>query len=479
MITLSVRFLPLLLSFGPLAIAAETVLIDEGRKAQVWQGSGACMATWGDKQDFYLGDAWQTIFAEDIGFNILRVELSSIVLGNDGRHTYQQVDFDADPKKNLHYFHYDNPANARAGLFAEVAKGLSKRIPDLKVIGSVWTPPHWMKQGGELINFQNDSAKGTLNFEENNVEQYARYMASSVVAFEKASGAHVYALSIENEPLFENPFNSMKLTPQDYPRALSPVIEEFARLKMDTKFFGPESVIYGNPPNDTWLIDQQVEYCKQIMADPVSGKGILAFAAHGYGGDGITSDFTGGSPWAYYWDKVKSSGKQSWMTETGGGKPEEALSKFPAAIMEGMLQGDVSMWVNWQLSDGGQLSEHNLLGSDLDTSSPKYNVAKQYFRWIRPGAQRLETSPSIVPGDYSTCAWVHDQNKTATIVLYNIKSEKSLTYELPKKLKIKNFRVIQTVKGKPHQELSEVKVVGGKVSITVPPMSLTTLTNER
>jgi glucuronoarabinoxylan endo-1,4-beta-xylanase len=470
--------IPLVMSLACAVCAAETVVIDGGKKAQIWEGSGTCLATWSDKRDVYLGDQWQSIFADDMGFNILRVDLSPIVLADTGRHTYQQVEFDADPQKNLKLFQYDNPANKRMTIFAEVAKSLAQKAKDFKVICTAWTPPHWMKSGGSLINFQNDSAKGTLNFDAKNVEQYARYMAASVLAFEKAAETPVYAFSIENEPLFENNFNSMKLTPQDYPRAMSAVVSEFARLKMTTEFFGPESVIYGNPPKETWLIDQQVEYCKQIMADPISGKAILAFAAHGYGGDGITSNFTGGSPWAYYWDKVKSHGKRSWMTETGGGKPAEALTKFPAAIMEGMLQGDVSMWVTWQLGDGNEISEHTLLGTGLDTKAMKYSVAKHYFRWIRPGAQRLETKPSIVPGDYSTCAWVHEKNKTATIVLYNLKEEKTVTYQLPSSVKAKSLRVLQTTDGKPLEELAEVLISKGTVTITVPPMSLTTLTNE-
>lgn len=442
---------------------------------QTWEGSGSCLVSWGDRREAQVGEKWLHLFADDLRMNILRVDLSPIVLGATGRHTYSPVRFGPEPAENLRHFRYDEPRNRRMTIFADAARRLRARARDFKVIATVWTPPHWMKTGSNLIHDGNDSARGTLKMDADNLEQYARYVLAAVRAFEEAAGVPVHALSVQNEPLFEMDFNSMKLSPTDYATAMAAVVQEFHRHKMATRFFGPESVIYGRLP-DTWLIDQQVAYCEAMMKNPITAAATYAFAAHGYGGDGINSDIEGPGHWEYYWEHVKRFGKVSWQTETGGGEPDNALRQFPAAIMEGMLKGNIATWIVWQLGDGEALSEHTLLGTGLNPDNSKYHVAKHFFRHLRPGAVRVGTVPESQPGEFSVVAWVNPQPSSLTVVLFNPGPSRDFVLKFPAGFS-GPLQQYQSQEGAGYRRRPAADLVEGEARhISVPGQSLTTLT---
>ena len=69
--------------------------------------------------------------------------------------------------------------------------------PRLKVIGSPWSPPAWMKTNGSLIG-------GRLIDDPRIYTAYARYFVEFVKAYEHA-GVPVYAITVQNEPQNRNP----------------------------------------------------------------------------------------------------------------------------------------------------------------------------------------------------------------------------------------------------------------------------------
>ena len=69
--------------------------------------------------------------------------------------------------------------------------------PRLKVIGSPWSPPAWMKTNGSLIG-------GRLIDDPRIYAAYARYFVKFVQAYERA-GVPVYAVTVQNEPQNRNP----------------------------------------------------------------------------------------------------------------------------------------------------------------------------------------------------------------------------------------------------------------------------------
>jgi len=461
---------------------AETTLhrveIDATTTYQTWEGAGASLTAWSpEARAQYRSERWQQLFVDDMGMTVLRVDLLPTPLSSRGRHEPTAIHFGADLEANVALFEYERAP--RAAIFGEVAHDLIERGVELKVLASVWTPPHWLKDGATITNNGNDSGGGRLRMDPDNLEQYARYMAAAVTAWERRFEVPIDALSIQNEPRFEQTYSSMALTPKNYAKALAAVATEFQRNGLQTRFFGPEDVGYG-PEGDHSRIDQQLAFVRAVMAEPTAGPALHAVAVHGYGGDGIDSrGHVAPENWRYYWSAIEGYGKPSWQTETGGGPPGGLGPVFFANVLfEGITYGQISMWCNWMFSHQKPLDNHSLVGFDLDTDNAKYSVAKHYFRFIRPGARRLKVEPAD-DDQMRVTAWQDPEATHLSVVLLNQRpGAVKLELVLGEAGRGRTLKRYQTMSGAYFEELSAVVVDGElRVSVELPPISLTTLSD--
>ena len=457
---------------------AKTVKLDASTTFQTWEGSGASLLAWDAKaREQYLSERWQQLFLDDMGMTVLRIDLLPTPLHPRGLHGDPKVEFGPDLEANVAKFDYDRAP--RAAIYGELAKQLAARSDaELRFLASVWTPPHWLKDGAKLAHNGNDSGGGRLRMDEANLEQYARYMAAAITAWERRFEQPIYALSIQNEPRFQQVYSSMQLRPPEYALALATVATEFERNGMKTRFFGPEDVGYG-PEGDHSRIDAQLRFVTAIMGDAKAGPALHAIAVHGYGGDGIDSrGFVAPGNWKYYWSSIEGYGKPSWQTETGGGPPFNKGPVFFANVLfEGMHYGQISMWCNWLFSSGGELDQHALVGNDLNTKNLKYSVAKHYFRFIRPGDQRVKVEPAD-EDQVRITAWRDPKGEHVSLVLLNMRNGPAdLTLDLGELGKGRTLHQHQTKAGALFEHLAPLTVEGTQVKVQLPALSLTTLSD--
>lgn len=452
------------------------VVLDPSTTFQAWEGAGASLHSWDEEARAQVrSDRWQELFLDDMGMTVLRIDLMARPLYTRLPDPAHPIRFGPDLEANVAKFDYDRDARSR--IYGEVAADLVARGAPLKVIASVWTPPHEMKEGARLTHNGNDSAGGRLRMGADGLEQYARYMAAAVTAWERRFDVPIHALSIQNEPRFEQDYNSMALRPQEYAEALAAVDAELQRNDVSLLLFGPEDVGYG-PEGDHSRLDQQLSFIRAIMAHPQAGPAIDAFAIHGYGGDGIDSrGYVAPGNWKYYWAGIEEHGKRSWQTESGGGPPEGmGPVYFANVIFEGLSYGGISLWCNWLFSKHGELDQHTLLGFDLDTDHPKYAVAKHYFRFIRPGARRLALEPFDVDGVRLT-AWQAPEGGALTVVAINLREQPAaVELALGEGAEGRTLRRYQTSSEGNFVEQASVSV-RGPVLVELPPTSLTTLSD--
>lgn len=455
----------------------ETVVVDGSTTFQTWEGWGSSLQDW-DKEAraAYRSERWRKLWVDDMGMTVLRISLLPTPLSHRGKHEPTKFRFEEDPAKNVSMFDYS--VDARAAIHGQVAKDMIDSGVPLTVLASVWTPPHGMKTGARITNNGNDSASGRLPMDEDSLEQYGRYMLAAVLAWEKQFGVKIDGLSIQNEPRFEQGYNSMKLTPPEYAKALAAVATEFEQHGKAMRFFGPEDVGYG-PEGDHSRIDRQLEFLAAIMADPVASKALHAVAVHGYGGDGIDSmGQVAPNNWRYYWGSIEGYGKPSWQTETGGGPPHGMGPVFFANVLfEGMTYGQVSMWCQWFFSQSGALDNHTLVGGDLNTDNTKYAVAKQYFRFVRPGDKRL----SVEPADNDKLrivAWQDPKGEHLSLVMLNQRDTPAgVEFSLGEAGKGRLLRRYQTNRAANFLEQPALKTGDGTLRVDLPPLSLTTLSD--
>lgn len=307
--------------------------------------------------------------------------------------------------------------------------------------------------GTPLAVFNDQSQGGTGPT--SSLTQFARSTAAYIAGYQRFHKMNFYAISIQNELNFEEYYTSMTYPlSSQYIAALKAVRNEFDKYPelKSIRIMGPEDLLggdsyglweYGGPTH------KNLQYLRSIGQDPDALKAIDFFCIHGYANDGVTA--AGANPnlwnwWVNGWNASPAPGipanikgfssfnKKSWMTETSGESPEWLFpaNGFPGdgafgigiRIHQALTTGMESAWIYWTFTtadNNGNVTNYGLTNSNVSTNSPKYNAAKHYYKFIRPGAQRISciTNGST---DLLGSAYLHETDHSLTIVLINTRN---------------------------------------------------------
>lgn len=334
---------------------------------------------------------------------------------------------------------YYPPATPNAGQDADWAKqkpvveGL-KAIADahnveLKFVFTVWSPPEDLKWQssftwpGDENATRNEGAVSTKNggtLNPNKYDDYADWLKEGIQLYEDV-GIQLYALSLQNEPMFTQTFNSCTYTFEWYNDLLKAVVPQIKADFPEVKIFGSENMLDMEGADINW----QWFYHNNLKADPDASNQIDILAVHGYN-DGVAP--TSGSGLAERWTNHREQfsdpmNKTTWMSETSGyvdawlgtsDKPG-ALS-LGQDIHAGLYYGNISGWIWWQGSELGNIGEYNLMNGT--TAGKKYYVSKHFYRYVRPGAVRFKAESSDTENVFVT-AYRHEGKDTHTLILIN------------------------------------------------------------
>ncbi len=281
-----------------------------------------------------------------------------------------------DIEKNVEYFTY--PVDSAISQLYQH----KKKLGDVKIIGSIWSPLPWLKvssgntynqnwwpgpvagskwpfvwggnfAGGRLDvsgtkyqQFNDANIGGTGNTDA--ITQFARSSAAYILGYQRNFKFKFYSISIQNELNFEEYYNSMT-----YPlssqyitalKALRAEFDKYPELK-DIRIMGPEDLLggdayglweYGGPTH------KNLQYLSNIIKDSQALKALDFVCIHGYANDGVSSAGANSNLWSWWlngWtaspaaglpSNVKgfaSLGKKSWMTETSGEKSDWLFPK--------------------------------------------------------------------------------------------------------------------------------------------------------
>ena len=307
-----------------------------------------------------------TTSGTNIGVSYLRVSIGASDL--DG-HVFSYDDLPAgqtDPE--LRQF---NLAPDRTYLIP-VLKQILALQPDLKILGSPWSPPTWMKT--------NNSTKGG-SLKPEFYDAYARYFVRYIQGM-KSEGIRIDAITIQNEPLH----------PGNNPSLLMPATEQAAFIK---KSLGPA---FRAAKLTTKIIAydhnaDKPEYPITVLSDADARQYVDGSAFHLYGGqiEALSQVH------AAYPDK------NLYFTEQWVG----ARSSFAENLgwhVKNLLIGATRNWartvLEWNLAADPQQNPHTpggcteCLGAlTLDGSAVKRNVAYYIIahasKFVRPGAIRI------------------------------------------------------------------------------------------
>ncbi|MFT4113239.1 glycoside hydrolase family 30 protein [Silvibacterium sp.] len=240
--------------------------VDDSKKFQSMDGFGFAL-TGGSAQLLMKmsapqrGELLRELFGRgdnEVGVNYIRVSIGSSDM-NDHAFTYDDLkDGDTDPK--LEKFNLGPDADT----VVPVLKEILAINPELKILGSPWSAPAWMKTNGKLKD-------GSLKPEYYGA--YAAYFVKYIDAM-RAQGIRIDAITVQNEPL--NPHNtpSMVMQAEDQAKFIATALgPAFEKAKLKTKI-----IVYDHNCD-------KPEYPMTILKDPAAAKYVDGSAFHLYEGD--------------------------------------------------------------------------------------------------------------------------------------------------------------------------------------------------
>ncbi len=279
---------------------------------------------------------------------------------------------------------------------------------EIKILGSPWTPPVWMKTNGK-------SKGGSLKPEY--YDAYALYFVKYIMGM-KEEGIKIDAITIQNEPLHpgNNPSMFMPANEQaDFiKKSLGPVFE---KAGTDAKI-----IIYDHNPN-------RVDYPIQVLNDPDARRYIDGTAFHMYEGkvDAISEV------------KKAHPDKNFYFTEQWVGAP----GNFPNDLrwhVRTLIIGAVRNWcknvIEWNLAadpkqdphtDGGCtecLGAITIDGNSV-TRNPAYYIIAHASKFVNPGSVRIKSN---IPENLPNVAFKTPEGKMVLIVLND--SEKNQSFQV-------------------------------------------------
>jgi glucosylceramidase len=277
-----------------------------------------------------------------------------------------------------------------------VLKQILSINPDIKILGSPWSAPVWMKTNGSTVG-------GSLKTACYDV--YANYFVKYIQAM-AAQGIPIDAITPQNEPMNPNNNPSMLLSAAEEAdfigNHLGPAFQA-AGIKTRIIIFDHNCE---NP-----------EYPLAVLADPDALQYIDGTAFHLYGGDiSALSQIHNAAP-----------DKHVYFTEQWVGAPSHFGNDLDWAV-KNLIIGAPRNWsrnvLEWNLATDPTYGPHtsggcsNCLGAlTIGTSITRnvsYYIIAHASRFVRPGAVRIDSN---IPGNLENVAFKTADGKKVLIVL--------------------------------------------------------------
>lgn len=256
--------------------------------------------------------------------------------------------------------------------FIPVLKAILKINPELKIMGSPWSPPVWMKTNGKSVG---GSLKPVF------YGTYARYFVKYIQAMQQA-GIPIDAVTVQNEPLHPGNNPSLLMHPHEQAEFIKKHLgPAFEKNGIKTKI-----LIYDHNAD-------RPDYPIAILNDPEARKYIDGSAFHLYGG---TVEAIGEVHDAH-------PDKHVYFTEQWIGAPGNMAEDLKWHV-KNLVIGATRNWcrtvLEWNLAADPQQNPHTeggctaclgalTLDGDVVTRNTAYYIIAQASRFVRPGAIRI------------------------------------------------------------------------------------------
>jgi len=416
--------------------AVVDVSVDAGKRHQEIQGFGGALIVFGGED---RGDQSSPEFIDrsvnDLGVSLVRIPMPQEFEWRNDNADPDQFEW---PGFKMRAFANETGAEWRLRLLQQFQQRGVTRF-----LASTWSPPGHTKTNLNVTN------AGYLRMDK--VDEYAEYMAAWLLIAKRDFGIDIGAVTLQNELLFNHSFRSTLYSGQQLRETVRAVVRKFDREGITSRIFIPE---------DMHVLNRMRNYIEPTMRDPVASRANLGFASHRLDGYAQLRQWR---------DETAKYGLENWMTETSGhAQTWDGALKMAADMHEYLVGGNFSAWIYWQLTDVESSGEYALMVDGKET--PKYHAARHFYRFVRPGAFRVEATPE--EGPVIASAFRHDFDGTLTVVLINKGEAPATVRTAVAGVAAVPFSVVQSTANRPSVTLSDLPA--GQ-SLSLPAESITTL----
>ncbi len=291
-----------------------------------------------------------------------------------------------------------------------VLKEIISINPSIKILGSPWSPPVWMKTNGS-------SKGGSLKPEF--YDAYALYFVKYIEAM-KSEGITIDAITIQNEPLHPGNNPSMYMPPEEQAafikNSLGPA---FINSGIKTRI-----IIYDHNPNRT-------DYPITVLNDTAARRYVDGTAFHMYEGEvDAISDVKKAHP-----------DKNLYFTEQWVGAPGNFAGDVRWHIKT-LIIGAVRNWcknvIEWNLAADPNQDPHTeggcteclgalTIDGNSVTRNPAYYIIAHASKFVEPGSMRIGSN---IPDKIPNVAFKTPDGKIIVIALNDSDSDQSVTIKL-------------------------------------------------
>ena len=380
-------------AFGAPVDGAPTITVDQSQAYQRMEGVGASITdssahllAESPQRDAIMRDLFDP--QDGIGLSYLRQPMGASDFVAGPHYTYDdlpagQTDF------GMRQF---SVAHDRAQILPLLRQALALN-PNLKLMGTPWSPPAWMKTNGSLVG-------GRFIDQQRYYDAYSRYFVKFVKAY-KSAGVPVDALTLQNEPQNRNPsgYPGMDFRDTEEAKLVETLGPQLRNAGLKTKILGYDHN-WSLHPNDIGPPDDPAnpDYAKSLLSDPGANKYLAGTAFHCYSGD----------PESQTTLHDLFPAKDIYFTECSGIVSGNPATTFPDTLhwhTRYLTVGAVRNWaktvITWNMALDPSGGPHNG-GCDtctgvvtIDpatgqaTKEADYYVLGHYSKFVKPGAVRI------------------------------------------------------------------------------------------
>jgi glucosylceramidase len=338
-----------------------------------------------------------------LGYNVVRTTIHSSDFSS-GSYTYVK-----DGDRALSSFSIEHDMRYRVPLLRQaLASGAAQGNP-VRVMASPWSAPAWMKtngsmlRGGKLLPAYRDA--------------WAQYIVKFVQAYEKA-GIELWGLSVQNEPMATQTWESMIYTAEEETRFLA----DHLGPALKQAGLGAKKIVVWDHNRD--LLPQRAAH---ILSDPKARQYIWGVGFHWY------ETWAKGEPM-----HRNVAAMQQAYPDVNFLLTEASVEKFDSAQMQSWANGErygseiiadlnagAVGWIDWNMlldSRGGPNHVGNYCFAPMHASddgelifTPSYAYLGHFARYIRPQARRVSAAASR--SSLQTVAFRNADGSVAVVVM--------------------------------------------------------------